>query len=88
MEEDDSHIGSPSPPYEGVITEEPEKQLESQGGDFDVKHLNGEVDEVNIFTITHIKNFHSMKKFHELQFSCTTIDDFQMPQWNITKAFY
>lgn len=49
-DEDDksSQVGSPSPPYEGVITEEPEKQLESQGGDFDVAETNGEVDEVNI----------------------------------------
>ena len=42
-QEDITHIGSPSPPYEGVIIEEAEKQLES--GDFE---MNGDVDEVNI----------------------------------------
>lgn len=50
-EEDDdvnSHVGSPSPPYEGVITEEAEKQLESQGGDFDVKNMSETLNEVNI----------------------------------------
>lgn len=48
MDEDDSHVGSPSPPFEGIITEEPEKQLESKGGGFEMKDLNGDVDEVNI----------------------------------------
>lgn len=48
MEEDDSHVGSPSPPFEGVITEEAEKQLESKGGDFGLTELNGDVDEVKI----------------------------------------
>lgn len=31
----DGDVGSPSPPFEGIIREEPEKQLESQGGDFE-----------------------------------------------------
>lgn len=48
MDEDDSHVGSPSPPFEGVITEEAEKQLESKGGDFNDKEINGDVDEVNM----------------------------------------
>lgn len=50
MDDDDSHVGSPSPPFEGVITEEAEKQLESQGGEFDMKKdmTNGDVEEVNI----------------------------------------
>lgn len=50
VDEDDksSQVGSPSPPFEGIITEEPEKQLESQGGDFDVAEINGDLDEVNI----------------------------------------
>lgn len=48
MDEDDSHVGSPSPPFEGVITEEAEKQLESKGGDFNVSEINGDVDEVNM----------------------------------------
>lgn len=48
MEDEDSQVGSPSPPFEGVITEEAEKQLESQGGEFDMKEMNGNVEEVNI----------------------------------------
>lgn len=28
-------VGSPSPPFEGIIHEEPEKQNESQGGEFE-----------------------------------------------------
>lgn len=48
MDEDDSHVGSPSPPFEGIITEEAEKQLESKGGGFDMKELNGDIDEVNM----------------------------------------
>jgi hypothetical protein len=32
-------IGSPSPPYEGVIKEEPEKQLESKGGEFEENNV-------------------------------------------------
>lgn len=40
-EEDNGDVGSPSPPYEGVIKEEPEKQLESKGGEFEeMKHEN------------------------------------------------
>lgn len=42
-QEDNNLIGSPSPPYEGVIVEEADKPLES--GDFD---MNGDEDEVNI----------------------------------------
>lgn len=53
MEDDNdkesSHIGSPSPPYVGIITEEPEKQLESQGGEFDSN--SGVSDEVNFIKI-------------------------------------
>lgn len=48
MEDDDSHVGSPSPPFEGVITEEAESQLESQSN-IEMKELNGDVEEVNIF---------------------------------------
>lgn len=51
-EEDDdenSHVGSPSPPYEGIITEEAEKQLESQGGDLNVKNMSEALNEVIIF---------------------------------------
>jgi hypothetical protein len=48
MDEEDSHVGSPSPPFEGLIHEEAEKQLESKGGDFDMAGINGDVDEVNI----------------------------------------
>lgn len=51
MDEEDSHVGSPSPPFEGVITEEAEKQLESKGGDFDMKDLNGHIDEVNMIKV-------------------------------------
>lgn len=43
-QDDNTHIGSPSPPFEGVIIEEAEKQLES--GDFE---MNGDMEEVNIF---------------------------------------
>lgn len=52
MEDEDSHVGSPSPPYEGIITEEAEKQLESKGGDFSVNGMN-EHDEVNIIISFH-----------------------------------
>jgi hypothetical protein len=48
MDEEDSHVGSPSPPFEGLITEEAEKQLESKGGGFDMKDLNGDINEVNM----------------------------------------
>lgn len=34
-EEAETHIGSPSPPFEGIITEEAEKQLESPAGAFE-----------------------------------------------------
>lgn len=50
-----AHIGSPSPPYEGVIIEEAEKQLES--GDFE---MNGDVDEVNI-----LSGFTTLAKFYK-----------------------
>lgn len=58
--EDDSNVGSPSPPFEGVITEEPEKQLESQGGEFDG---TGEVDEVNNLHKKSYKSFGSTRSF-------------------------
>ena len=54
MEDDDDDenvngdIGSPSPPFEGIIKEEAEKQLESQGGGL---HNNLE-NEVIILLIT------------------------------------
>lgn len=47
MEGEDSQIGSPSPPYEGIITEEPEKQLESTGGDFGTGEMNGNDENVS-----------------------------------------
>lgn len=48
MDDDDKSIGSPSPPFEGIITEEAEKQLESKGGKFDMKEMNGNIHEVII----------------------------------------
>jgi hypothetical protein len=48
MEDEDSHVGSPSPPFEGIIHEEAEKQLESKGGDFDMTEISGDIDEVII----------------------------------------
>jgi hypothetical protein len=48
MEDEDSHVGSPSPPFEGIIHEEAENQLESKGGDFDMTEINGDIDEVII----------------------------------------
>ncbi|CRL04179.1 CLUMA_CG017287, isoform A [Clunio marinus] len=46
MDVDNDHeIGSPSPPIEGFITEEAEKQLESQGGDFDTSGFNGDIND-------------------------------------------
>lgn len=41
--EEETHVGSPSPPFEGVITEEAEKQLESPA---DFEEIHG--DDVNI----------------------------------------
>lgn len=47
-EEDNNEVGSPSPPYEGIIREEAEKQLESNVGEFEAaKTTNGNVDDVN-----------------------------------------
>lgn len=38
-EGENGDVGSPSPPYEGVIKEEAERQLESKGGEFEeIKH--------------------------------------------------
>ncbi|KAG5684639.1 hypothetical protein PVAND_013859 [Polypedilum vanderplanki] len=34
-EEENNDVGSPSPPFEGIIREDPEKQNESQGGEFE-----------------------------------------------------
>lgn len=53
MEEDSSEhsecendIGSPSPPFEGIVREEPEKQNESQGREFEKRdEENGEINE-------------------------------------------
>jgi hypothetical protein len=47
-DDENSHVGSPSPPYEGLITEEAEKQLEgeAQNGDFE-ENGHDEGDEVN-----------------------------------------
>lgn len=49
-EEEDNEVGSPSPPYEGIITEEAEKQLESNVGEFEASQAtNGDVGNVNDF---------------------------------------
>lgn len=56
MDEDESHVGSPSPPYEGIIREEAEKQLESNGGEFEADGKTGDVDEVNIVTLSKAHN--------------------------------
>lgn len=51
MEEDDNEldendVGSPSPPFEGIVHEEPEKQNESQGKEFEKRdEENGEINE-------------------------------------------
>lgn len=46
-EPDNGDVGSPSPPYEGVIKEEPEKQLESNGGEFEeIKHEEPQVNNI------------------------------------------
>jgi hypothetical protein len=50
MENEEGDVGSPSPPFEGVIKEEAEKQLESQGGDFERRVENFEKE---------VNNFHS-----------------------------
>lgn len=56
MDGEDSHVGSPSPPFEGLIHEEAENlELESKGGDFDMAEINGEIDEVNILKINKFK---------------------------------
>jgi hypothetical protein len=39
-DEEENDVGSPSPPFEGIIHEEPEKQNESQGGDFENRNDN------------------------------------------------
>lgn len=44
MEEEETHVGSPSPPYEGVITEEAEKQLESPADFEEVHTADGDVN--------------------------------------------
>lgn len=50
-EHENGDVGSPSPPYEGVIKEDPEKQLESKGGEFEeINQGNNEKEpQVNIF---------------------------------------
>lgn len=49
-DEEDNEVGSPSPPYEGVIREEAEKQLESNVGEFEAAQAtNGKADDVNCF---------------------------------------
>lgn len=50
-EAENGDVGSPSPPYEGVIKEEAERQNESKGGEFEeVKHKDvKEEPNVNIF---------------------------------------
>ena len=47
MDEYEGHVGSPSPPYEGVIKEEPEKQLESKGGEFEKEDKEENTSEVS-----------------------------------------
>lgn len=50
-EDENNDVGSPSPPFEGVIHEEPEKQNESQGGEFESRvevPPNEPAKEVNI----------------------------------------
>ncbi|XP_070506432.1 uncharacterized protein [Chironomus tepperi] len=44
---DENDIGSPSPPFEGIVHEEPEKQNESQGREFEKARdeENGEINE-------------------------------------------
>lgn len=50
-DEEDNEVGSPSPPYEGVIREEAEKQLESNVGEFEAAQAtNGNADDVNSFS--------------------------------------
>lgn len=53
MDEYEADIGSPSPPFEGVIKEEAEKQLESNGSEFEeIKHDSVEKEpQVNIFML-------------------------------------
>lgn len=49
-DEEDNEVGSPSPPYEGIIREEAEKQLESNVGEFEAAQTtNGDMDNVNEF---------------------------------------
>ena len=58
MEDDDDDenvngdIGSPSPPFEGIIKEEAEKQLESQGGGL-LNNLENEVITFAYYTASH-----------------------------------
>lgn len=45
-DESDNDVSSPSPPFEGIVHEEPEKQNESQGRDFEKRgRENGEISE-------------------------------------------
>lgn len=47
-DEEDNEVGSPSPPYEGIIREEAEKQLESNVGEFEAAQATkGNIDDVN-----------------------------------------
>lgn len=70
-DEDDSQVGSPSPPYEGVIIEEPEKQLESRGGVNGGDDINGnETTEINTNMNDEVNSLekasftHLLKLFH------------------------
>lgn len=51
-DEDDDQVGSPSPPYEGVIIEEPEKQLESRGDSNGNPTTNDESDQIDEVRLT------------------------------------
>lgn len=75
-EEEDNEVGSPSPPFEGIIREEAEKQLESNVGEFEASQTtNGNMDNVNFYLW---KSFQKLKfdafakafKRKVVQFSC------------------
>jgi hypothetical protein len=53
-EEEEGDVGSPSPPFELVHHEEAEKQLESQGGDFERNNDLDELDDKVNIQIIHI----------------------------------
>jgi len=72
MDKGSSHVGSPSPPYEGVISEEASKELESQGGEFEPPTADDGDDNEEVIKFPH--KFRSQFELFPQTFSCKFIE--------------